>query len=172
MKTDRAEDEFVETYKGGFDRALRVAARIVDSRAMAEDIAAETMVRVFTNWRRLRNAEHRDAWIARVATNLALDVVKRHPAPVQATTSARGHEEQLTSRLVVRQALARLSRRQRQAAALCWLADFSEADAALVMRCSAGTVKKALHRAMKALQDQHLDQESWSSLTEVAHVNP
>ena len=161
--------DFELTFPSAFERARRAASQIVGNGPAAEDAAAEAMARAYSRWDTLATSPTRDAWIARVAMNLAIDSVKRSRVSVS-HLFRRSHEEPLTTRLVVGAALARLPRRQREVVALCWLAEFSEAEAAAALGVSAGTVKQHLHRGMAALRAQHLDADI--GRPEVAHANP
>jgi RNA polymerase sigma factor (sigma-70 family) len=55
-------------------------------------------------------------------------------------------------RLALVAALIRLPRRQRETIVLRYLCDLPEADAALALGVSAGTVKTHLHRALASLR--------------------
>jgi RNA polymerase sigma factor (sigma-70 family) len=58
-------------------------------------------------------------------------------------------------RVDLARALRRLPRRQREVVVLRYLADWSEADVALALGCSVGTVKSHGHRGLAALR-RHL----------------
>jgi RNA polymerase sigma factor (sigma-70 family) len=53
----------------------------------------------------------------------------------------------------VRQALQALPRRQRAVLVLRYFADLPEADVAVLLGCSAGTVKTHAHRGLRALRE-------------------
>ncbi|HEY1480824.1 MAG TPA: sigma-70 family RNA polymerase sigma factor [Gaiellales bacterium] len=57
--------------------ALRVAASITGSRAAAEDIAQDTVVRALRTLERLRDPARLDGWIARTATTESLQHLRR-----------------------------------------------------------------------------------------------
>src|SRR5262249_10343275 len=67
------------SYDACFDElaaiAYRVAFRIVGQRDEALDLAQEAMARAFARWRRVH--PHAPAWVTRITTNLALDVVRK-----------------------------------------------------------------------------------------------
>jgi RNA polymerase sigma factor (sigma-70 family) len=68
--------------------AYRVAYRILGSREEARDIAQESLARAYGRWPRVR--ERAGPWVARVATNLALDHLRRgRRAGLPAPTAAR-----------------------------------------------------------------------------------
>lgn len=159
---DRA---FVDAFETMAAVAIGMARRILADDPAADDVAAEALARTYAHWDELASAPYRDAWIARVASNLAVSWQRRR-LPRLTLRSSANHDERVTVRLVVRDALVRLSRRQREAVALCLLADFTEAEAARVMRVSVGTVKTHLHRGRAALRT-YIDPDS----LEAAHAH-
>lgn len=58
--------------------AYRVGFRLLGDRGDAQEVAQEALARAFARWRRV--APYDEAWVARVATNLAIDLCrKRRP---------------------------------------------------------------------------------------------
>ncbi len=153
MTTDRFGDSFADLAA----LAHRVAYRLLGDRAEAEEVAQEALVRAYLRWRRV--APYAEAWVARVATNLALDQhrrrarQRRHEVTV---TTARPDAPDVATGLVDRldlvEGLRRLPRRQREVVALRYLADVSEADTARLLGCTTGTVKTHAHRGLAALR--------------------
>jgi RNA polymerase sigma factor (sigma-70 family) len=124
------------------------------SREEAEDVGLDALAVAYDRWARVRDLPYRQAWALKVTANLALRGVKR--GRLQATFApplARNIEEDVTSRMAVSGALARLPRRQRQVAVLRYLADLPEAEVAQTLGIDVGTVKRHASRARMALQD-------------------
>ncbi len=149
-------DPFGERFDDLTAVAHRVAYRLLGDRAEAEEVTQEALVRAYLRWRRV--APHAEAWVARVATNLALDVHRRRarhrrhaPRLVGAPHDA-DHAAGLVARLDLVEGLRRLPRRQREVVALRYLADVSEADTAALLGLSPGTVKQHAHRGLTALR--------------------
>jgi len=146
---------FVEAFDGLLTRAYRVARRIVPSDQAAEDIASETLIRAYAHWRRIGDKPWREGWVVRVATNLAIDAVRKH-RPITDAEVAEGQspaeQDEVAIRLALAAALRSLPRRQREVVALRYLAGFSEAEAAAALRISTGSVKTHLHRGLGALR--------------------
>jgi RNA polymerase sigma factor (sigma-70 family) len=108
--------------------------------------------------------------VLRTAANLACDQARqrarRHGSPEVsgvpfpgssvATGGAAlpGFEQAAAERLDLSRALGRLSRRQRQAVVLHYLAGLTVEETAVAMRASADTVKKHLARALTKLHQQ------------------
>ena len=136
----------------------RVAFRLVGTRVDAEDITQETLVRAYVRWRKIRG--HAEPWVALVATNLALDAIRgraRHGRPPlldHGTARARGGDEigLVAERLELARLLSQLPRRQREVVVLRYLADRSEADTAMQLGTSVGSVKQHAHRGLAALR--------------------
>ena len=142
---------FEEAFDRLFPRAFRLARRIVGDEAAAEDVAAEALARAYSQWPRVSGLPHGDAWVLRVASNLAIDHVRRHPPQAQVTSSI-GAEELVTLRMALVAALVSLPRRQRQAVTLRYLGELSEAEVASVLGISAGSVKTHVHRGLASLR--------------------
>jgi RNA polymerase sigma-70 factor (ECF subfamily) len=146
---------FEETYVELFVRAQRVAARILGDRTEAEDVAAETMVKAMGSWPRMRT--YCAPWVTRVATNLAIDIVRRREAAPDDQLAAAVNVDG-TDRMALLGGLRTLPARQRQALVLRYVVDLSASDTAEVMGLSAGTVKTHLQRGLAALRLQFGDE--------------
>jgi RNA polymerase sigma factor (sigma-70 family) len=87
----------------------------------------------------------------KVASREALHQVRRRP-PVPAPCYERDESDDVALRVALVAALVRLPRRQRETVVLRYLCDLPEADVALALGVSAGTVKTHLHRALASLR--------------------
>lgn len=135
---------------GLFDLAYRVAYRLTGDHQEAADIAQEALARTLARWSKIHG--YAEAWAARTATNLALDLHRRRRRRRPLERPAAGRTEPDGDRLDLVAALRRLPRRQREAVVLRYLADLDETSVAATMGCSTGTVKQHLHRAVTALR--------------------
>jgi RNA polymerase sigma-70 factor (sigma-E family) len=147
------DDGFEAAFDGLFASARRVAMRLVGHGPEADDVAAEALARAYARWPKVRDLDYRDAWVMRVAANVALDVLRRSRRPLpQPITDDVDPADAAVTRLALAQALRRLPRRQRDVVVLRYLADLSEADVAESLGVSAGSVKQHAHRAVDALR--------------------
>jgi RNA polymerase sigma-70 factor, ECF subfamily len=139
-------DRFDELYAVGYRASFAVLGR----RADAEDCSQEAMARALVRWERVE--AYAAAWIARVATDLALDRVRklnrRHPDRAVDV----GEDPVAIRRRDLVAALRALPRRQREAVVLRFLVDMSESDTARAMGCATGTVKSAAARGLQRLR--------------------
>ena len=139
---------FDERYTALFVRAERVAGRITPG-AAAEDVAAETMIRALVRWGRIE--DHAEAWVTTVATNLALDAVRRRRVQLPGRTEPDGTDA-VDAHLAAAATIARLPGRQRAAVAMRVLWDLSEDDTAELLGVSVTTVRTHLRRGLRALR--------------------
>lgn len=128
---------------------------------IARDLTQETLARAWVHWKKVRRMDRPDLWLKRVALNLANShfrhrkverVAQPRPGPDGSAAQADGPGGSTVDRLLVREALARLSDRQRTALVLRYLDDLSVEQTAELMRCSPGTVKKLAARGLTALR--------------------
>lgn len=149
-------DDFEAAFRPLFSLAYRIAFRILGDAAEAEDAASETLARTLASWPRLRRATYLEAWVARVASNLAIDVARRRnrtsPAPTPADIEEQASEPDVVSAIVARGLLAKLPRRQRQVIVMRFLMDMTEEDVANRLKISKGAVKSHAHRALESMR--------------------
>lgn len=145
------DSSFEEAFDDLLGRALAAARRILGDTPRAEDVAAEALARTYARWDSVRDLPYREAWVVRVAANLAIDVLRKRQAVVP-ERFVRSTEDTSVDRVAVLTAVRRLPRRQREVIVLAYLSDVAEADVARVLGISNGTVKTHLHRGLTALR--------------------
>jgi RNA polymerase sigma-70 factor, ECF subfamily len=153
-------------------KLIALAARIVGNRAIAEEIVQEVFTRAWIHaprWRPQGGGRANFAgWLARVATNLAIDQTRRMrsvpldtaPEPVDMSLSA---EQQLVAdddRRRLEAALAALPPRQRAAIALTYDQELSNAAGAEAMAISVGAFELLLVRARRALRQAMMEDKA------------
>ena len=148
---DRFDDCFLVAYQSAY--------RVLGNRADAEDVAQEALTRAYLHWRKVDS--YVEPWLVRVATNLALDLVRRDKRRRVSPPTGLATSEDSAERLDLAAAVARLPRRQREVVALRYVADLPEETVAVLLRCSTGTVKQHAHRGLNALRSSgHLAMET------------
>lgn len=141
-------------------RLVGMLSLLCGNGAVAEDLAQETLARVWLHWEKVRDlgADNADAWTYRVAVNLANSWLRRVMAERRARArllagAARVHDDPDPSQMVeLRRAVAALPRRQRTALVLRYHADLPIQQVAMLMGCSPGTVKSLTNRAVTRLR--------------------
>ncbi len=149
-----ADESFEAAFDELFARSVRLAQRILGDGASAEDVAAEALARAYARWPQIQELPWRDGWVLRVTSNLAIDATRNRRRPWKAVTSEDVGDgtDAIAIQLALVAALRALPRRQREAIALRYLADLGEAEVALALGVSAGTVKTHLHRGVVTLR--------------------
>ena len=130
-------------------------------RGVAEEVAQETLVRVWERWATVRSLPSREAWAWRVALNLTASRFRRHAAERRANARLVGRRGAAASwgpdpadGLAVRAAVGGLPERQRAVVVLRFYADLPVATVAEVLGCAPGTVKSLTHKAVAGLRSR------------------
>lgn len=124
-------------------------------REVAEDLAQETLLRLCRDWGRVRNLDNPQAWLHRVAINLAHSHYRRKAIERRITgllPRRDADSESPTAEVETLELLRPLPHKQRVALLLHYYVDMSVADVARVMRLPEGTVKTLIHRGSHRLR--------------------
>lgn len=157
--TDHDLVAFTDLYGSHAPTVLGALILHTGDRDVAEELAQETFVRACTHWKQVKRANRPDAWLLRVAFNLANSYYRRKAAERRArqrldATFLEEQVEEVATAVGVRQALMRLPTRERTAVLLRYFADLRVREIADVMDCPEGTVKTLLHRATGRLKSE------------------
>src|SRR5690606_11275701 len=111
------------------------------------------LARALDRWERIDG--HATAWVARTATNTAIDRWRRRrrSEPTGKVIDQASVDDVEVRRDELVAVLRMLPRRQREAVVLRHLLDLTEHDTATAMRCSTGTVKSATARGLARLRE-------------------
>lgn len=125
---------------------------------VAEELAQDAIAKACEKWTKVREMEFPEAWISKVALNLATSYFRRRAAESRAKKRIQGQSHETLSApstawaVEVRKAVASLPPRQRSALVLRYYLDMSIIETAQLMDCSEGTVKALTHKASRTLQ--------------------
>jgi RNA polymerase sigma-70 factor (ECF subfamily) len=148
--------------------ALNVASRLVNDRAVAEELTQDAFVRALRRLDTYDPARPFGAWFFRILHNVAIDYLRRkrvqtvsldtlqaqgvsppHPFPAAASPEAEVERRALSAALDA--ALARIRVEYREAILLRYKQDMGVEEIAEVLGVPAGTVKTYLYRGRKEL---------------------
>jgi RNA polymerase sigma-70 factor (ECF subfamily) len=149
-----SDDDFEDFYQASYPRLVGQLTVLTGSLEDAEDAVQEAFARASTRWARLRAYDAPEAWVRRVALNLAtsgLRRTRRHLAALARLGTATAQPAPTTDRLAIQAGLRRLPLRQRQVLVLHYGADLPVEQVARQLRVPTGTVKSRLARARAAL---------------------
>jgi RNA polymerase sigma-70 factor, ECF subfamily len=149
---------FEEFYTATVGRLFPVTGDLHET----EEIVQEAYARASVHWARLRDYDVPEAWVRRVAMNLAADrgrrlqrqaraLLRAGPPPVVPPVSVEA--------LALAEALRTLPMHQRQAIVLHHLADLSVEEVAATLGARAGTIKSWLARGRRTLATRLGDPE-------------
>ena len=150
-------DEVSRRYR---DRLFAAAFSVCRSRADADDIVQDTLVRYITRPREFHDEEHLRAWLLRVAINRARDVCasfwQRRRADWEEYAATLPFEEPEDSRVF--DAVMRLPEKYRVVIHLFYYEEYSVREIAALLNSREGTVKSRLSRG-RALLKTMLEEE-------------
>ena len=139
------------------------------SREVAEEIAQEALIRVCRNWSRVNRLDNPTAWANRVAVNLANSLFRRWALERRVQTQLKSETPDTTAgyeAVELRRLIAALPRRERMALVLRHYLGLPVAEAADVMGCPEGTVKRLTHMAIARLRSQTTENNSPKEVTD------
>lgn len=126
-------------------------------RDVAQELAQETLARVWERWSTVERLDSPEAWAFRVGFNLAASRFRRRAAERRARARfgpVDDHVADVADAVAVRAAVALLPPRQRAAVVLRYFADLPVDETAAVMGCAPGTVKSLTSQAIATLRDR------------------
>lgn len=143
-------------------RSFAVALRVLGDRAEAEDVAQESMIRLWKiapDWQ--AGQAQVATWLYRVTLNLCLDIKRRHrrrdvgldgvAEPRDATPGVAEQLQQSERQDALQGALMQLPERQRQAVVLRHLEELSNPEIAEIMEIGTEAVESLTARGKRAL---------------------
>ncbi|MDQ1519742.1 MAG: hypothetical protein QOI55_815 [Actinomycetota bacterium] len=149
----------------GFCRSLgpRLVGSLVlycDDRGVAEDLAQEALARAVERWERVSAMSSPEAWVYRVAFNLARSRFRRRAAERRATHRMAPvppvAPDDVATAIAVRAAVRALPPRQRAVVIARFYGGLSVQETAAALGCAEGTVKATTHQAIRNLRQAGL----------------
>jgi RNA polymerase sigma-70 factor (ECF subfamily) len=154
--------DFERLYRSSRDDVYAYAAGLLRDRSAAEDVTAAAFERAYRKRARFdaRRGSPR-AWLFGIARNAALDELRRRGRqaelgsdPLDETSAADGvHDERGELRLLLGDALKRLSGTERELIALKFFAGLSNQEIARVLGISESNAGTKLHRTVTKLRE-------------------
>ncbi len=145
-------DEF---FLAEFPRLVSMLTAWSGDRSVAEDLAQDALLQAHRNWATVATLDQPGTWVRRVALNRSSNEGRRRRRERAAMTRVRTtHPTEVLIPTTDDQLWARvrsLPAAQRDATIMRYVDDLPLADIAVVLGCSAGTVKTHLQRARRAL---------------------
>ena len=142
---------FEQLYAEQREPLIRRLERMVGSREAAEDIGQEAFTRAFTRLPNEASREQQNAWLARTASNLAVDELRRRR---QRDLRPLDDADWVTAEFCepawpVQEALSALAHDDRLLLELRWAGGYSHAEIAAVLDITDATARKRVSRARR-----------------------
>lgn len=155
------EAAFAWFFRAEYPQVVRTVALVLRNPAAAEDVAQEAFLRLHLQWSKVYRYDRPDAWVRRVALNLAASHARREGRRARlerlsVTSSPAAGDSGLPERLAdpadrVRDALLTLPHKQRALVVLYYYEDRPLTEAGELLGLTPGSAKVALHRARRRL---------------------
>jgi len=138
-------------------RICTYLAHIVGNEEEGRDLAQETFIKAWQSIVSLHNESRFDTWLYRIATNTAIDYLRRRKfhwtrwetiehEDIQANMRIAGPEERVAETEHIKQALAKVSLKYRTCLLLQLVADFSQRQIAVSLKISEKSVSVYVSR--------------------------
>ena len=163
------ENAYRRLFEDNRQRIFGLAYRYVRNREDAEDILQETFIKAYHSLGRFKmeGGTSFSSWIFRIGVNASIDLLRKHK-PMKEHGADCDHLENLAGpspgfdpeksgrdreiRARVEEALGKLTPRQRMIFILKHNQEMSTAEIAEYMKCSQGSIKKQLFRAVSVVK--------------------
>jgi RNA polymerase sigma-70 factor (sigma-E family) len=161
-------EEFEAFVRARSSALMRTAYLLTGDVHLAEDLLQDTLARVAERWSAVIRAGNVEAYVRRMLYHRAVDRWRRRRARVPETLGAAPPTDRhqpddadiIARRVVLRDALARLTPRQRAVLVLRFYEDYTEVQTADVLGCSVNTVKSQTRHALARLRSLGPDLEN------------
>jgi RNA polymerase sigma-70 factor (sigma-E family) len=156
--TERPLDPYVDgpdvafelLYAEAYRPMVRLALLLTGSPAQVEELVQDAFVRVYRQWHRVESPR---AYLRQAVVNACWSHRRRRARELRHGPGAAARAATVDPEAnLMRDALSRLSDRQRKAVVLRYYEDLSEAEIAAVLGCRPGTVKSLLSRGLARLR--------------------
>jgi len=156
------EQAFRQLVERHIDRAFGIALRLLGSRADAEDVVQDTMLKVWTHRGRWEHGRAKfSTWLYRVVTNRCIDLHRRPrtdnvdavPEPMDAQPDAVSTMQRNEVTAMLESAMQRLPEQQRVAVILSYHENMSNGEIAEVMSTTVAAVESLLKRGRQQLRE-------------------
>jgi RNA polymerase sigma-70 factor (ECF subfamily) len=156
----------IETlYESHHDTIRAYLTRLVDDRAIAEELCHETFLKALRGWDQSARVTNAVAWLYRIATNTAYDHLRRRRRirfiplgeAAQPPSGAHSMESRMDEQEPVQRALAQLPAPARRLLVLCACAGHSAEEIAATLGCSQNAVRLRLLRARERFRQVYAE---------------
>jgi RNA polymerase sigma-70 factor (sigma-E family) len=153
------DDEFRGFVAAREGALLRTAYMLTGDQQLAEDLVQTALEKAAAHWRDIRVSEAAEAYVRRILYRERVSFWRRRrvteslPGELPERPVGGGYEA-VEDRMVLRQAMSRLGRRQRTVLVMRFYEDMTERQVAEILGVSVGTVKSQAAKALRRLREE------------------
>lgn len=151
-------DELSTFCRDEYPRLTRFLDVYCGDLAIAEELAQETLARVWKNWRKVKNYENPSAWAHRIAVNLANSHLRRRAAERRARDRAGREvdrkENDTSDAIALREIVTSLPPPMRSMLMFRYYLDLSYPEIADLLQIPESTARSQVHRALRRLSQE------------------
>jgi RNA polymerase sigma factor (sigma-70 family) len=151
VKQDRVEYEWL--YRASYPNLLRTVYLIVRDRGRAEEVCQDAYLQLLQHWSTVAHYERPEAWVRRVAIQLAVRQAKRERTRKVLERAGPTERADTLPDVDLANAIATLAPMQRAVVVLYYLEDRPVLEVARLLQVSESTVKQHLFRARARLAE-------------------
>ena len=151
---------FEEFFQEEYADLVRALYLLTANQSEAEELAQETMARIYAQWDRVRSMDSPGGYAYRVAVNLNRQRVRHLAVRMRRALAMRPNpnsQEAPDIRTELKEAIRSLSTGQREAFLLIEWLGFTAEEAARTLRIAPGSVRARVHRARAVLKERLRD---------------
>lgn len=150
-------DEFCEQIRLCERAMYALAISVVKNDADAGEVISESIYRAYKNIDTLKKISSFKSWILRIVHNTAVEMIRKNSKVMYVDeimdTPNEGEEDELTTKLVLREAVKKLKQPYRTTVILFYYENLSLSEIADITGAGISAVKKQLSRARGILYD-------------------
>lgn len=168
-------ETYERLYSAYHDRVYRLALRITQDTAIAEDVAQEVHIKCWRNKSKLEEADNPGAWIMRVARNLAIDKIRsrRNTSELDKIAYSAPSTDQTPDRAaevgnmmqILRKLLDTIPIKQREIFHLREMEGMKYQEISEILDVSVDEVKVSLFRARKKIREKLINVDRYGIST-------
>lgn len=150
----RLTEDFEAFFRAQFPLVARSLGLVIGDKEEGIELAQEAFARAWSRWDRYASIDHARNSVVRIGINLARSEFRRRNRLERSESPERGFQEtDVTTRLVVVEALQRLSDRQRTCVVLIDYLGLDSREVGRLLRIPAGTARTHVARGRERLRN-------------------
>lgn len=151
------EDKFLSLINENQEKLYKIAYSYVKNKEDALDIVQESVYKAYISYHKIQKAQYEKTWLTRILINTSIDFINKNRKIVSIDMSyienmSGSSNENLDAKLIVREALDKLTEKQKTIIILRFFEDMKLEEIANILELPVSTVKTTLYRTLKEMK--------------------